>query len=148
MILPSLISNQFLKLYIDVLETVDAKSNGKFPEFVNARDELMNNKSKYKTISPNSDLRTAIKSALLDDYIVVKLGKRKCVFMDSNNNFHHVIGITQELCDVLSQWEIIQTVTMDYCGYHICDGLVKRSNIYIGPSMAKKITSDYKITKK
>jgi hypothetical protein len=121
------------------------KSKGKINEFCDARDELFRNKKNHKNLISNNDIGKAIRSAKFGTYVVVKLGARKTVFMDMKNNFYQVIGITEEPCDVLEKWSIIETAVMKYCGYVICDGLIRKSNYFIGNTIQKEILLNYKL---
>jgi hypothetical protein len=145
MILPPTISKEFLNSYTEILNSVFEKSNGTFDDYGDARDELFKNKKNYKDIIPNNEIGKAIRSAKFGTYIVVKLGVRKTVFMDLKDNFYQVIGITQEPCDILEKWSIIETAVMKYCGYVIFDGIYRQSNCFIGSSIQKEILMKYKL---
>jgi hypothetical protein len=88
-----------------------------------------------------------IKKHVNSDFIILKNLSKYSVFMDIENGgkLYGVIGITDELIDILPFFPIIiQGVIFPFRNKLVCSGLFSNENVQLGPGIRRDLDEKYK----
>jgi len=131
---------QFLTAYKAMLTRAAGRTLSDFPAFVRARDAFFENSALLER-PPTCDpqLLDALRCACYGRFLICRHMARATEMIGPDDRAYRVRGLTTELRDLVDSWVVADTAVMQFKGTWICDGLIKSSNIHIGPNMRKDL---------
>lgn len=90
----------------------------------------------------------AVRNAIYGMFIYAKKYKQGYAFKSPDDAWLCVKALTTPLNEMIPDWVVIDTAILPYHGFFVCDGLVVKREIYIGPNMIKSMTHELKIERK
>jgi hypothetical protein len=106
-------------------------------DFVDARKALYSGGGIKNPPTEDGDLLLALKAAVFGKFVVGRHLARHTELIGTQNIVFRVHGVTTELKEIFPAWIVVETAVMQFRGHWICDGLVNRFNMHIGPGMRR-----------
>ena len=152
MLIESNDAQYFLKCYKLTLMNFAGKALNNALEFIPVRNSFYEKKDENNNFLPkdaDDDFRNGIKKAFYDDFIYLeKVRNGYLLRNEKKNKIYLVKAITTPLEDIIEDFSFIKTAILPFRGQIICDGLVEKHNILIGPNMMKEIKEEIKEKRK
>jgi hypothetical protein len=134
------IGKQFILAYMEMLWAVAGKELKGAAAYVAARDQFFGNDGILKNPpTRDDDLAAALRTAVFGRFVICRHMPEWTEMIGPENRLYRVKGITSELADLVDPWSVADTAVMQFRGEWICDGLVKKLGVEIGPGIRAEL---------
>jgi len=146
MLVDTSIAHDFLSFYIAVLTEInDGVQPQGTQEYVQCRDFLYPDSvsiANCKSIS--NDFKDALDKAVFGRFIYLKKYKNCYAFKHfDTNQYFDALGLTSPTEEMVEEFSVIETALVPYHEIIICDGLIVKKNVLLGPNMMKDCRDGY-----